>query len=123
MLENLHYRLIVSREKIGEVEHVDWQSSEKMSLRGIYYELGVVIDHNHDPIKKGFGSCIFLHNWSNPNETMAGCTAMAPPKMREIVYWLDESKSPILIQLTRQLYIDLIKLWELPKILKIVKTK
>lgn len=112
-----YYNKIVSRDKIEKEEHVDWQSSEKMSLAGIYYELGVIIDHNSDPIKKKAGSCIFLHNWSNPNETSAGCTCMAPIKMREIVYWLDEAKSPILIQLTNQLFFDLIKLWELPEIL------
>jgi len=112
-----YYNKIVSRDEIEKVKHVDWQSSEKMSLYGIYYELGVVVDHNYDHIKKSAGSCIFLHNWSDPNETMSGCTAMAPIKMREIVYWLDETKNPILVQLTNQLYIDLIKLWKLPKLL------
>jgi L,D-peptidoglycan transpeptidase YkuD (ErfK/YbiS/YcfS/YnhG family) len=107
------YNQIVS---IEEVEHIDWQSSEKMRLAGIYYELGVIVDHNRDPIKKAAGSCIFLHNWSNPNETMAGCTAMAPLKMKEIIYWLDKAKNPILVQLTKQLYIDLMKQWELPKV-------
>ncbi|MBC8403092.1 MAG: L,D-transpeptidase family protein [Candidatus Marinimicrobia bacterium] len=116
-----YYNKVVSREKIEKVENVDWQSSEKMNLAGIYYELGVIVDHNYDPIKKGAGSCIFLHNWANPNETTAGCTEMDPIKMREIVYWLDESKSPVLVQLTNQLYIDLIKQWELPKIFKIEK--
>jgi len=111
-----YYNKIVSRDKVEKEEQVDWQSSEKMSLAGVYYELGVVVDYNSDPINKRAGSCIFLHNWSNPNETSAGCTCMAPIKMREIVYWLDEAKSPVLIQLTNQLYFDLIKLWELPEI-------
>ena len=114
-----YYNQIVSREKIEKVENVDWQSSEKMSLAGIYYELGVMVDHNYDPIKKGAGSCIFLHNWANPDETTAGCTEAEPIKMKEIVYWLDESRSPVLIQLTKQIYIDHIKDWELPKIAKI----
>ncbi|UCE05094.1 MAG: hypothetical protein JSW07_15940 [bacterium] len=115
-INSQYYNQIVS---IGELEHIDWQSSEKMRLAGIYYELGVIVDHNRDPINKAAGSCIFLHNWSNPNETMAGCTAMAPTKMQEIVYWLNETKNPILIQLTKQLYIDLKMLWQLPEVKKI----
>lgn len=115
------YNQIVSKKSIDELEKVDWQSSEKMSSSGIYYELGVVVEHNCNPIQKGSGSCIFLHNWASPNETMAGCTAMAPVKKEEIAYWLDETKNPVLVQLTKELYADLIKLWELPELTNIVE--
>ena len=91
----------ISRE---DVEEIDWQTSEKMRSAGIYYEWGIIVDHNRDPIEPGAGSCIFLHNWSNPDETTAGCTAMAPESMKEIVYWLSEENDPLLIQLTRELY-------------------
>jgi hypothetical protein len=64
-----------------------------------------------------------LHNWSNPSETMAGCTAMAPLEMKETAYWLDKSKKPVLVQLTRALYIELMKQWELPEIYKNANTK
>jgi D-alanyl-D-alanine dipeptidase len=111
-----YYNKIVSRDKVEKEEHVDWRSSEKMSLAGVYYELGVVVDYNSDPIKQRAGSCIFLHNWSNSDETSAGCTCMAPIKMKEIAYWLDEAKYPVLVQLTKQLYFDLIERWELPEI-------
>lgn len=112
-----YYNQIISRDEIEKTGHVDWQSSEKMSLCGIYYELGVIVNHNSDPIKKGAGSCIFLHNWSNPNETTAGCTAMSPQNMKDIVYWLDKEKQPVLVQLTKQSYIDLIKQWNLPDLI------
>jgi len=56
-----YYNLFVLR---NEVKNVDWHSSEKMLLSGIWYELGVVVDHNTNPVRKGAGSCIFLHNWS-----------------------------------------------------------
>ena len=115
-VKSKYYNQIVTRDKI---EKVDWESSEKMYFAGIYYELGVVVDHNCNPIKKNSGSCIFLHNWSNPNETMAGCTAMAPTRMKEIVYWLNKAKNPTLIQLTKQLYLDLKMLWQLPEVEKI----
>ena len=115
-----YYNEIISRDKVKDV---DWQSSERMGFAGIYYELGVVVDHNKNPIKKGAGSCIFLHNWSNPKETTAGCTTMDPLKMKAIVYWLDEVKNPILIQLPRNLYIELFKKWELPDLNNIAFTK
>lgn len=109
-----YYNQIVSRKAVEALEVVDWQSSEKMRHAGIYYELGVIVDHNSNDIKNGAGSCIFLHNWAKPDETMAGCTAMAPDKMKELVYWLDETKNPVLVQLTKQLYHELIKKWNLP---------
>jgi L,D-peptidoglycan transpeptidase YkuD (ErfK/YbiS/YcfS/YnhG family) len=115
-INSKYYNQIVSREAVEESDIVDWQSSEKMRNAGIYYELGVIVDHNSIDIKNGGGSCIFLHNWATPDETMAGCTAMSPDKMKEIVYWLDESKNPILVQLTKQLYRELMKEWNLPQV-------
>jgi D-alanyl-D-alanine dipeptidase len=109
------YNQVVNKDK---VEKVDWKSSEKMRSMGIYYELGVIVDNNRNPVEKGKGSCIFLHNWSNPNETMAGCTAMAADKMKEIVYRLDAGKKPVLVQLTKELYIILVDKWSLPVINK-----
>jgi L,D-transpeptidase-like protein len=110
-----YYNQIVSRDSIEESDSIDWTSSEKMRSVGIYYELGVVVNHNSNSIKKGYGSCIFLHNWANSNETMAGCTAMTPEKMHEIAFWLDDSKNPVLVQLTEQLYLGLKKQWKLPE--------
>jgi len=105
----------------NEVDKVDWQSSEKMYFADIYYEQGVIVDQNIDPIEKGAGSCIFLHNWSTPDETSAGCTEMEPANMKEIIYWLDYSSYPILVQLTKQLYDEYQQSWELPKNINIVK--
>ncbi len=112
-----YYNQIISRDEILEEDSVDWQSSEKMRFADIYYELGVVVDHNSDPIESGGGSCIFLHNWIDENETMAGCTAMDPAFMQEIINWLDESKNPILVQLTNQLYNELQDEWKLPELI------
>lgn len=98
----------------NEADTIDWQSSERMYFADIYYEQGVVVDQNINPIEKGSGSCIFLHNWAAPNETSAGCTEMAPENMKEIIYWLDYSSYPILVQLTRQLYEKYKVSWHLP---------
>lgn len=114
-VNSLWYNRLVSRYKIEKESVVDWQSSEKMRFQGSYYEVGVVVEYNRDPVAKGAGSCIFLHNWTSPEETMAGCTAMAPEKMQDIVYWLDAAADPIFIQLTKQLYSELKQRWILPE--------
>jgi len=113
--ESKFYNQLVARDKIKVMSGVDWNSSEKMREAGIYYELGVVVNHNSNGIKGG-GSCIFLHNWADSTETMAGCTAMAPEKMKEIAFWLNRKQNPILVQLTKQLYLDLSEKWRLPEI-------
>lgn len=106
-----YYNQIVKRD---EIKKVDWQSSEKMFFADIWYEQGVIVDQNSNPTYKGSGSCIFLHNWSQPNETSAGCTEMEPINLKKIIYWLDSSANPILIQLTKQLFIEYQDIWKLP---------
>jgi D-alanyl-D-alanine dipeptidase len=106
-----HYNQIVSRD---EVDDVDWTSSEQMLMDGVWYETGIVVDHNTNPAKPGAGSCIFLHNWSGPDDTTAGCTAMAPPALTELVQWLDSTAGPVLVQLTDSLYAEYRDAWGLP---------
>jgi D-alanyl-D-alanine dipeptidase len=113
-VDSKYYNSLVFRDKI---ENIDWHSSEKMLLSGIWYELGVIVDHNKNPAKKGAGSCIFLHNWDSPADSTSGCTAMAPSDMKDIVYWLDASKNPILVQITKQIYTDYKRTWGLPNLL------
>ena len=110
-VNSAHYNQIVMRDG---VEEVDWQSSEQMLMDGIWYEKGIVVDHNSSPVRKGAGSCIFVHNWSGPEDTTAGCTAMAPSALTEIVYWIDSEEDPILVQLTERLYEAYIDPWGLP---------
>lgn len=112
-----YYNQVVNN---NEVEKIDWQSSEKMYFADIYYEQGVIVDQNVNPVEKAAGSCIFLHNWATPDETSAGCTEMAPENMKEIIYWLDYSLYPVLVQLTKQLYDEYQQRWELPENISIV---
>lgn len=106
-----HYNMLVYSD---EVDSVDWNSSEEMSTYGIYYEQGVVVNQNVDPIEKGSGSCIFLHNWKSPDKPMAGCTAMNPVNLRLLIGWLDEAKHPLLVQLTEEWYELYKEKWMLP---------
>src|ERR1035437_689687 len=107
-----YYNHIVSNKT---VDSVDWHSSEKMDSIKLY-ALGVVVDHNTFSVKKEGGSCIFFHLWRGPESTTSGCTAMDSASIHDIAYWLDKSKSPVLVQLTKQLYHDLKRKWKLPKI-------
>ena len=111
-----YYNQIVMRDAVDEV---DWESSEQMLMPGIWYEKGIVVDHNSSPVRPGAGSCIFMHNWSGPEDTTAGCTAMAPPALTEIVYWLDSDADPVLVQLTESLYEEYQSAWGLPGLIPI----
>lgn len=106
-----YYNHLIQR---NEVEPKDWQSSERMFSSGIWYELGVVINHNTDSVLAGAGSCIFLHNWSDPADSTTGCTAMDRSDLKRIIQWLDEAKNPVLVQLSLDLYRRYQKSWKLP---------
>ncbi len=108
-----HYNQIVSRDAVATV---DWQSSEQMLMDGPWYEQGIVVDHNADPARAGAGSCIFLHNWDAPDDTTAGCTAMAPVALSEILRWIDGGREPVLVQLTEGLYERFATSWGLPEL-------
>lgn len=115
---SVYYNTIIHR---NEAEQIDWQSSERMWRARLWYDLGVVVDHNRNPSKKNAGSCIFLHNWANPQDSTSGCTAMSPSDMKDIVFWLDESKQPLLVQLPRITYGKYQQSWGLPAIPEVEK--
>ncbi len=107
------YNRIVDRFKIG---NFDWQSSEKMLEIGTEYDLGVFVAHNSNPVKKGSGSCIFLHIWKDELTGTAGCTAMKRENIEQILAWLDPAKKPVLIQLPTAEYEKLKTTWKLPNL-------
>jgi zinc D-Ala-D-Ala dipeptidase len=84
------YNQIVERDAVT----VDWTSSEKM--RAIAeYRWGIVVEYNTPPVA-GKGSCIFLHLWSGPDSTTAGCTAMAEENLLTLLRWLDPAAKPVI---------------------------
>ena len=82
------------------------------------YEIGCVINHNFPQPKPGKGSAIFFHRWRNYNAGTAGCTAMSQDNLEKILCWLDKSKSPVLVQLPYQVYLQLQSTWNLPSLSK-----
>lgn len=85
-------------------------SFEYMKRDDNQYELGVVVEHNKNQIKKR-GSCIFLHVQKSKNSPTAGCTSMSFKNMKKIVDWLDKSKNPTLIQVPKQELYQIKKLY------------
>jgi D-alanyl-D-alanine dipeptidase len=105
-----HYNTVVDR---ASVPRVDWKSAERMREVG-QYKLGVIVGYNAMPPVRGRGSCIFLHIWSGPQSTTAGCTALEEGSLREMISWLDPQKQPLLVQLTANDYQNLRIRWRLP---------
>jgi L,D-peptidoglycan transpeptidase YkuD (ErfK/YbiS/YcfS/YnhG family) len=92
---SLHYNKIVDTREVPK----SWSSSEDMRRRDDLYREGVVVAHNANPPVSGNGSCIFLHLWSGPDSSTAGCTAMSKEHLAQLTRWLDASRHPKLLQL------------------------
>ncbi|HEV8659808.1 MAG TPA: L,D-transpeptidase family protein [Thermoanaerobaculia bacterium] len=87
-----YYNQIVDRDA---VPRVDWSSAEKMRSIALY-RWGIVVNYNI-PAQPRRGSCIFLHIWSGPSSTTAGCTAMAQDDLETLLHWLDPAANPRVI--------------------------
>jgi zinc D-Ala-D-Ala dipeptidase len=105
-----HYNTVIGRDAAGRV---DWTSAERMRTIDLY-RLGVVVRYNADPVRRGRGSCIFLHIWRAPASPTAGCTAMPADDLEAIVQWLDPARRPMLVQLPAAEYARLRRPWGLP---------
>lgn len=104
-----YYNQIINTSKIDK----DWQSSEKMSEIPLY-KYGVEIQYNKSPIKPRKGSCIFMHEWRSQETGTEGCTAMSQKDIKDITQLLIVDKSPILVQLPRDIYNRIQESWCLP---------
>ncbi|HET6431162.1 hypothetical protein [Dyella sp.] len=77
------------------------------------YRMGFVIESNPDAVP-GAGSCIFGHLWASPDAGTAGCTAMTPGSMRNLLRWLKPEDHPVFVLLPRQAYAAVKDDWQLP---------
>jgi len=100
------------------IEKRNWKSHENMKRHDNLYRLGVVVDHNVFPTRRGKGSCIFLHLWRNSHKPTVGCTAMAPKIMKNLISWLELEKKPILVQLPRAEFEKSNQNWCLPTLIQ-----
>jgi len=109
-VNSAYYNQLVSTKHISK----DWNSAEDMKRNDMLYKFGVVVAYNTDPVRRGDGSCIFLHIWKSANDDTAGCTAMTESNLLMLIQTLDKKKNPILIQLPDAEYGHLKKLYKLP---------
>ncbi|MCF6308892.1 MAG: L,D-transpeptidase family protein [Sulfurimonas sp.] len=86
------------------------QSFEYMKRDDKQYELGIVVAHNTDQVKKR-GSCIFLHVEKFKDSSTAGCTSMKLKNIKQIINWLDINKNPILIQIPKSKLPQILELY------------
>lgn len=104
-----HYTRIVDRKQVAS----DWQSAEMMRRDDELYAWVLDVAHNPDA-KPGAGSCIFLHVWSGPEGTTAGCTAMDKAKLEQLLAALDPASQPLFVLLPRDEYREVAAAWGLP---------
>jgi len=106
-----YYAELIER---NAVNGVDWQSSEVIIESPRAYYLGIVVEYNTNRTVKGQGSCIFLHCWTAPEDSTAGCTTFDRPEMEKVVRWLDATANPVIVQLPLPVYRRLMNRWQLP---------
>jgi L,D-peptidoglycan transpeptidase YkuD (ErfK/YbiS/YcfS/YnhG family) len=82
------------------------------------YELGFLIEHNMNPIKKGSGSAIFCHLAEETLSPTAGCLALKKGDLTQTVQWLSKDHHPHLIELPLKEYQKFQDLWCLPLFLR-----
>jgi L,D-peptidoglycan transpeptidase YkuD (ErfK/YbiS/YcfS/YnhG family) len=71
-----------------------WASAEELAM----YELGLVVEHNPEPVQAGAGSAIFIHTWKDPATATLGCTALARDELQALLDWLEPAADPVLVQ-------------------------
>jgi D-alanyl-D-alanine dipeptidase len=104
-----HYTKIVDRKQVAS----DWQSAEQMRREDAIYEWVLDVAHNPDA-KPGAGSCIFLHVWSGPESSTAGCTAMDKAALEALLAKLDPAHHPLYVLMPRADYASVAAAWGLP---------
>jgi D-alanyl-D-alanine dipeptidase len=92
----------------------DWVGPDRMLRPDGLYKNGLFVAHNTAPVAPGAGSCIFIHSWRGPDSPTAGCTAMEPGRVVELLRVLDAAKAPVMVQVPRTMFERLAPAWGLP---------
>ena len=95
--KSVHYNRWVVQDTVKK----DWNSHEVMLRPDGLYNRGLVIQHNMNPTKPGFGSAIFFHIWKNKHKGTAGCTAADKTDVLSLLNWIKKDAQPLLIQLPK----------------------
>ncbi|MBC8173961.1 MAG: L,D-transpeptidase family protein [Chitinophagales bacterium] len=96
-VKSKHYNTLIDTDSIKQQT---WDSFEHMKRTDSLYEYGVWVNYNSEPSVRGNGSCIFLHIWKDETSPTSGCTAMSKENMLKVIYWLNQEKNPVLLQVS-----------------------
>ncbi len=72
-----------------------WDSAEKLTDFGGYYNYALVIDYNRWPVVSGKSSAIFLH--CDMGIYTYGCVAIPQNNLVNLLTWLNPSNNPVII--------------------------
>jgi len=68
-------------------------SHERLFRADPLYDLIGVLDYNSDPVVRGAGSAIFLHQWRKPRHPTEGCVAFSRANLRYVLEtWTPRSR-------------------------------
>lgn len=111
-IKSKHYNQIVNKDAI----EADWNSCHVLSqIKGC--EWGAVIEYNLHPAIAMEGSLAFIYQEADqPMTRDLPCTSLKQEDLLYVLYWLEQSNKPILVQLTKQNYLKYKKIWQLPDI-------
>ncbi len=104
------------------IDHEPKSSFEKkaqMRQGDTAHSLKLFIAHNaasaQQKARPNAGSSIFFHIWrGGGRKPTAGCTTMAPDKLKSLIAKIDPAKNPVYVLLTKAEYQRLRAVWRLP---------
>lgn len=91
-----------------------WERWSEMARPDGLFDWGVVVRQNSPDVKRGAGSCVFLHIWRGAKKPTAGCTAMPKDAIVEVLRWLERERHPVLVQLPDEAFKAVQSSWGLP---------
>ena len=108
---SIYYNQLVDSSRVTASSWEQW--SEMLRPDGLF-DWGVVVQQNAPDIKKGAGSCVFLHIWRGPHRPTSGCTSMPKPELENVLRWLATTRAPVLAQLPESVFQSVREAWALP---------
>ncbi len=90
------FNRLVDRRRVSPAEAM---SSITMSERDGRYRLGIIIDSPRDADNRESFSCLFLNASNGRGLPTVGSTELDVQDLEDIVYWLDQAKRPVLVQI------------------------
>jgi len=96
------------------VTRTSWERWSELKRADGLFDWGVVVRQNEPEVRKGAGSCVFLHVWRGPHSPTSGCTAMPREELEVMLRWLDARAEPVLVQLPEPIFQAERSRWGLP---------